>query len=120
MQQRIKSFALGVLFAATFASSANAAAGWTDFGNITEFNQNPSTTPGNEMLFIRATVTSNPSDPVACYQRDGFYMTVTTDLQKRLFAMLMVAKTSDRRVRVYVTTNCHLWGYAEMQGLVME
>jgi hypothetical protein len=103
-----------------FGQTAHAASGWTDFGSIIEFNQQPSATPGNEMLFIRATVTSNPSDTGACFQRDGFYMPITTDLQKRLFAMLMLAKASDKRIRVYVTANCHLWGYAEMQGLIIE
>ena len=102
------------------AGSAFAAAGWTDFGAITEFNQNPPTTPGNEALFIRATVTSNPSDVSACHTRDGFYLPVTTDFQKRLFAILSMAKLTERRVRLYVTANCHLWGYAEIQGIVME
>jgi len=99
---------------------ARAGSGWTDFGSIIEFNQQPSTTPGSEALFIRVSVTSNPSDAGSCHTRDGFYMPITTDLQKRLFAMLMVAKASDKRVRVYVTANCHLWGYAEMQGLIIE
>jgi hypothetical protein len=45
---------------------------------------------------------------------------VTTDFQKRLFAMLMMAKAMDKRVRIYVTANCHQWGYAELQGIVIE
>lgn len=104
------------------AQPANAAAGWTDLGYITELNQNPPTTPGNELLFMRVAVTpaANPSDPAQCFTRDGFYLPVTTDLQKRLFAMLMAAKLAERRVRIYVTANCHMWGYAEMQGLVLE
>ena len=107
---------------AAMTPPASAAAGWTDFGTIVELNQNPATTPGNELLFMRISLTpaANPSDTTACHQRDGFYLPVTTDLQKRLFAMLMMAKATDKRVRVYVTATCHLWGYAEMQGLVME
>jgi hypothetical protein len=116
-----KSAMLTCVFLISLASgTANAAAGWTDFGSIIEFNQQPSTVPGNEALFIRVSVTTNPCDSGACHTRDGFYMPITTDLQKRLFAMLMLAKASDKRVRVYVTANCHLWGYAEMQGLVIE
>jgi hypothetical protein len=104
------------------AGSAFAAAGWTDFGTITEFNQNPSTTPGNEALFLTVTVPvgSNPSDASACHTRQGFYLPVTTEFQKRLFAIVMAAKLTDRRVRIYVTANCHLWGYAEIQGVVVE
>jgi hypothetical protein len=52
--------------------------------------------------------------------RDGFYLPVTTDLQKRLFTMLMMADATGKRIRVYVTGACHQWGYAEIQGLVME
>jgi len=100
--------------------SANAAAGWTDFGAISEFNQNPSTTPGNEMMFVRVSVTVNPSDPGGCFVRDGFYFAVTTDLQKRLFAILLTAKTTGQNVKLYVTNTCHLWGFAEIQGIVLQ
>lgn len=34
--------------------------------------------------------------------------------------MLLSAKASGQTVKVYVTTNCHVWGYAEMQGLVIN
>jgi hypothetical protein len=111
---------LGAWAAISTSHVAHAAAGWTDFGSIIEFNQNPPGGNGMELLFIRATVTSNPSDPGACYTRDGFYLPITTDLQKRLFAMLMLAKATGQRIRVYVTTSCHAWGYAEMQGLILE
>ena len=104
------------------AQPAHAAAGWTDFGYITELNQNPPVGVGNELLFMRVSVTpaANPSDSGQCFARDGFYLPVTTDFQKRLFSMLMAAKLAERRVRIYVTSTCHLWGYAEMQGLVLE
>jgi len=45
---------------------------------------------------------------------------VVTDLQKRLFIMLVTAKTTAKRVRLYVTGNCHTWGYAEIQGVIIE
>ena len=105
---------------AGFPQPAEAAAGWTNFGTIGYINQQPSTTPGNEMVFIQVSVTSNPSDPTACFVRDGFYMAISTDLQKRLFAMLLIAKSNGQSVQVYVTANCHLWGNAEMQGVVIQ
>lgn len=43
-----------------------AAAGWTNSGTIGEINQQGSTTPGSEMVFVKVSVTTNPSDPVAC------------------------------------------------------
>ncbi len=103
-----------------FSQPATAAAGWTDFGAIGEINQQGSTTPGNEMVFVTIAVTTNPSDPSACTLRNSFYFAVSTDLQKRLFAMLLSAKATGQNVRVYVTANCHLWGSAEMQGMVIQ
>lgn len=109
-----------VILSFTVAHPTSAAAGWTNYGIIGEINQQGSTTPGNEMVFVQVSVTSNPSDPNVCTARDGFYFPVTTDLQKRLFSMLLTAKVMGQQVRVYVTANCHLWGYAEMQGLIIQ
>lgn len=110
---------LAILLVA-MAQPLSAAAGWTNYGTIGEINQQGSTTPGNEMVFVQVSVTSNPSDANTCTIRDGFYFPVTTDLQKRLFSMLLTAKAMGQQVRVYVTANCHLWGYAEMQGLIIQ
>lgn len=103
-----------------FSQPANAAAGWTNFGPIVEINQNPSVPPGDAMVFVKVSVTSNPSDPSTCTVRDGFYLSVTADLQKRLFAMLLMAKASGQNVQIYVTATCHQWGYAEMQGMTLQ
>ena len=105
------------ILATSFMHPATAAAGWTDFGSIGEFNQQGSTTPGNEMLFLRISSTSNPS---GCSDANSFYLPVTTDLQKRLFVLLLTAKTSGQRVRVYVTGVCHIWGSAEIQAMLIE
>jgi hypothetical protein len=121
----VKQSSIG-FFVATFlwmlgqSSVAEAAAGWTDFGALSEFNHQPATSPGNEALFIKADVSSNPSDASACYTRQGFFLPIATEAQKRLFAMLLTAKTAGQRVRLYVTGNCHTWGYAELQGVVIE
>jgi hypothetical protein len=101
----------------TAAGPTWASTGWSDYGLIGEFNQQASVTPGNEMLFFQVAPTTNPS---GCATANSYYMAVVTDLQKRLFAMLLTAKTSGKRVRVYVTGNCHTWGYAEIQGVIIE
>jgi hypothetical protein len=123
MDERIKRRLAGlllVLCAAGLSPQSFAAAGWTDYGTLVELNQNPPGGVGNELLFMRVSVTTNPSDPTACSVRDGFYLPITTDFQKRLFAMLMMAKASAMRVRVYHTGTCHTWGYAEIQGVLLE
>jgi len=111
-------FAASALCVVCCAPPAFAASGWTDAGTIGEFNQQPSTTPGSEMFFFTVSVTP-ASNASGCSVTTGFYFPITTDLQKRLFAMLLSAKTSGQPVRVYYTGVCHLWGYAEAQGMMI-
>jgi hypothetical protein len=116
MRFRLHIMAASMICAAATAP-ASAAPGWSDYGTIGEFNQQGSVTPGNEMLFLQIAPTSNPS---GCSTANSYYLPVATDLQKRLFTILLTAKASSKRVRVWVTGNCHLWGYAEIQGVVIE
>jgi hypothetical protein len=111
-------FALLALCVVCYGSPTLAAAGWTDAGTVGEFNQQPSTTPGSEMLFFTVSVTP-ASNVSGCSVTTGFYFPITTDLQKRMFTMLLAAKTSGQSVRVYYTGVCHLWGYAEAQGILL-
>jgi hypothetical protein len=116
MRQRASALVvLIVLFMS--AGSAWASSGWSDYGLIGEFNQQGGVTPGNEMLFFQVAPTSNPS---GCATPNSYYLPVVTDLQKRLFVMLLTAKTSGKRVRLYVTGTCHVWGYSEIQGAIIE
>jgi hypothetical protein len=116
MRHRVCSIVAALLCAAAMAP-ASASSGWSDYGLIGEFNQQASVTPGSEMLFLQVSPTTNPS---GCSTANSYYLPVVTDLQKRLFAMLLTAKTSGKRVRLYVTGTCHIWGYAEIQGAVIE
>jgi hypothetical protein len=115
--KRFTALLTGLLAYALLADVAVGAAGWTDYGTISEFNQQGNTTPGNEMLFVRTAVSSNPS---GCSDTQSFYMPVVTDLQKRMFAMLLTAKSTGSRIRLYVTGNCHLWGSSEVNGMLIE
>lgn len=108
---------IGLIALVMGAGRASAATGWSDYGLIGEFNQQGSTTPGSEMLFLQVAPTTNPS---GCSASNSYYLPVTTELQKRLFAMLISAKISGKRVRLFVTGNCHVWGYAEIQGAIIE
>jgi hypothetical protein len=117
MRHHFHSFVAALLCAGAVAGPASASSGWSDFGLIGEFNQQASVTPGSEMLFLQVSPTTNPS---GCLTASSYYLPVVTDLQKRLFVMLLTAKTSGKRVRLYVTGTCHIWGYAEIQGAVIE
>lgn len=97
--------------------AAQAAAGWSTYGTIAEFNLNPPIPPGSELLFMVLNGTTNPS---SCSVPGGFYMVVSTDHQKRMFATLLAAKAAQQRLRFYVTGTCHSWGYAEVTGLALE
>lgn len=99
------------------APTANAGTGWTSYGQITEFTQVPPITPGNEMVFLKLSAASNPS---GCSAAQGFYFPVNTEYQKRMFAMLLAARAGGQAVQLYVTGTCHLWGYAETTGVVIE
>lgn len=102
------------------SNAASAAAGWTDSGTITSFNQQPDTGAGADLVFVDVNVTINPSDPVACTARNGFYFGVSDDRRKRLFASLLAAQMSSRMVKVYTTGVCGPWGYAELDGLIVQ
>src|SRR6476620_2279001 len=85
------------------APIAHAASGWSDAGSIGEISQQPTgVTPGNEMVFVQISVSSS-SNTSGCSVATGFYFPVSTELQKRMFAMLLTAKTSGQNVRVYYT-----------------
>lgn len=102
------------------ANAASAAAGWTDSGTITSLNQQPATGAGANLVFVDVNVAINPSDPAACTARNGFYFGVSDDRRKRLFASLLAAQMSSRTVKVYTTGVCGAWGYAELDGLIVQ
>lgn len=103
---------------AAICTNASAAAGWTDFAPITEFNQQPVAGNASTYLIISASVTVNPS---GCANSHGFYLDVNDDRRKRLFAMLLSAHLAGRSIKIYTTGNCHtLWGLAEMDGLLIN
>jgi hypothetical protein len=110
---------LGIVIAMVFGSlSAHAAAGWTDFGTISMLNQQPSLGNAPDMVFFNLSVSTSPS---GCSVSTQFYFSVTTDTQKRLFAMLLAAHAAGQSVQVWVTGNClPLWGSTEIDGLVIQ
>lgn len=106
------------LGACASAPLATAATGWTDWGTVTELVQGYPGTPSNEMVYFVATVTSNPAQ--CATPPTGFYFPVTTDAQKRMWALLLSAKMADKRVQIYTDGTCHQWGQALALGIVVE
>lgn len=119
LKRQLGPFALSMSLLAV-ANTAAAAAGWTDFGSITSLNQQPATGAGANLVFVDASVTTNPSDAGACTIRNGFYFSVSDDRRKRLFASLLAAQMSSRSVKIYTTGACGPWGYAELDGLIIQ
>jgi hypothetical protein len=110
------SLALAVL---GVSASASAATGWTNWGEVAEIVQGYPGPTSNEMVFFVASVASNPS---SC-GGTGFYFPVTTDQQKRMFALLTAAKMAGRRVQLYTGDTCVTtpgWGQALVTGIVVE
>jgi hypothetical protein len=95
----------------------NAAAGWTDFGQVSNLNQQPATGAGAGLVFVNTSTTVNPS---GCSLATGYYFSITDDRTTRLFAMLMMAQASGRSVQIYVTGTCHSWGYALLDAVVVQ
>jgi hypothetical protein len=114
----IKLAVISSLFTLLISASdpALAAAGWTDFGPITELNQQPAFgTPGAGLILVEVEVTSNPS---GCSVPNRFFFSVN---RERLFVTLLAAQMFSRNVRIYTTGNCHHpLGHAELDGLIVR
>lgn len=94
---------------------AQAAAGWSDFGVITEINEQPAAYgAGAGQVFIEISINANPS---GCDSPNGFYFSVSNDRTKRFYATLLSAHLSGRPVSIWTTGTCHAWGSAELDGL---
>jgi len=94
---------------------ATAAVGWTSAGVVMEINQQPTSTGGQ--VFVAIGVATNPS---GCPSSTGFYFAVNDERQKRMFAMLLAAQTSSRLVKIYTTGTCHVWGHADVEGVIIN
>jgi len=108
--------AAAIVAALALTNIAHAAAGWTASVQVTELNQQPGIGAGASLVFIETTAATNPS---GCSHSAGFYFDPSDARRARLFAMLLAAHVAAKPVKVYTTGTCHLWGYAELDGLVV-
>jgi hypothetical protein len=107
---------LFLCFALLLISAPAPAAGWTQFRQIQELNQQPVAGSGSELVFILLAPGANPS---GCSTGNTFHFAISTDRHKRIFAMLMGAQLAGRSVMLYTTGTCHVTDAALVDGAVI-
>jgi len=114
----IAAVAVGVCL--SWAVAVMAVEDWTEFVTVGQISNQPATGAGAMSVFVAVPTGSyNPSIP-ACTTRDAFYFTVDTPERQRMFAMILAAKVTNRRVRLWVKDVCHAWGQAQTDGVIIE
>lgn len=90
-------------------SLVKAEAGWTDYAEIVELV--PTARPYYE---IHLQVKQNPS---GCRNSSWFYQDYDLTGSDKMFATLLEALQSGKRVRLYVTGKCNVNGYADFTAV---
>ena len=108
---RYRSFAVvaGALLA--FSPLANAAAGWTSYGEVQEL-----TPTIHQRFLLKLPVTKNPS---GCDEPALFYQDYDAPGAELMFRTLLEAVSAGKRVKVRVTGRCALHGYSEISAVTI-
>ena len=86
-----------------------AKAGWTDYVSVAEL------IPTSKHYYeVRLQVSENPS---GCREDNWFYQNYDSFGSEQMFTVLLESIKSGIPVRVYVTGNCNLHGYAEFTSV---
>lgn len=112
----MRTTALFLCFVFSLVSAPVSAAGWTQFRQLLELNQQPVAGSGSELVFVTLAPGTNPS---GCSTGDTFYFAVSSERHKRIFAMLMGAQLAGRSVMLYTTGTCHVTDSALVDGAVI-
>jgi hypothetical protein len=95
-----------------------AGAGWTNAGTIVAVVQEPIAVDANGGIYIGMSgTTTNPS---GCSASNSFFFTVVDDRTKRMYATLLSAQLTGKTIQVYVTGTCGMWGFAQIDGLLIQ
>ena len=86
-----------------------AQSGWTEYATIAEL-----TPTIHHRYLVKLNLSENPS---GCKSKGSFYQDYATTGAEQMFHTLLEAIASSKRVRVFVTGNCELNGYAEMSSV---
>lgn len=105
-----------IIWLALILFSSKVFAGWTDYGPITEINQQPGGS-GHD-VYIKADLPNNYS---GCSDSSGYMLYVNDSADERIFSMLLAAFAAGKEVRLYFTANnCHPWNIAIVSGIYVK
>ena len=89
--------------------SLQAGAGWTDYVSVAEL------IPTSKHYYeLRLPASENPS---GCREKNWFYQNYDAFGSDKMFEVLLESIKSGIPVRVYVTGNCNINGYAEFSSV---
>jgi hypothetical protein len=100
---------IGVICLTLISAEAWPAAGWTSYGAVIELSP---TTSGR--FLVKLNVVSNPS---GCKNKQWFYCDYIGTGADHMFRALLIAVTSGKKERVYVTGSCDLDGNSEISSV---
>ncbi|WP_298772758.1 hypothetical protein [uncultured Shewanella sp.] len=86
------------------------AVGWSSYGKITEFNQQP---PGQADIILTVDVASNPT---TCGVKNKFLIDVETKKDERLYSLLLAAFMSGKEVKLFIEDGCPVWNMPKITG----
>lgn len=107
-----KSPVISIIFAlaiSTFATRADAGAGWTEYTKLAEL-----VATSRHYYSFRLELAKNPS---GCREGNWFYQDYTDKGADKIFDALLEALSAPVKLRVYVTGVCNIDGYAEISSL---
>ena len=100
---------LPALVAIVFATSVRAAAGWTDYVQVSEL------IPTNRHYYeVRLEGARNPS---GCREDDWYYLNYEAPGADKIFDLFIDAIENRLRLKVYVTGVCNINGYSEISSV---
>jgi hypothetical protein len=94
-----------------------AGTGWTNLDVIAQFATEPAFVDASGVYLNMTNTTTNPS---GCSAANGFYFAIVDDRTKRMFASLTAAQLAGKPVELWVTGTCGMWGYAQIDGVVVQ
>jgi hypothetical protein len=101
--------ALGVIALAAAAPAALAEAGWTDYALVTEL-----TPTIHQRYEVTIAVQQNPS---GCREKQVFFQDYSAKGSEQMYLALLESVSSGKRVRVFVTGECGVNGYARISAV---
>jgi hypothetical protein len=107
--RRLARLVLTVILSLGFGDAVLAGAGWTDYVGVAEL------IPTSKHYYeLRLPVSENPS---GCREDHWFYQNYESLGSEQMFEVLLESVKSGLPVRIYVTGNCNLQGYAEFSSV---